>query len=94
MTPAAIKRNNHPLARLKNLLPFLTPFAFCSPQDHAAHRLLRGKQAVTPEMALRLGKRCGNGPEFWLRLQRRRDLWPLERTLAADLARIPTHRAA
>ena len=45
-------------------------------------------------MALRLGKLCGNGPEFWLRMQMRRDLWRLERTLAADLARIPTHRAA
>ena len=58
------------------------------------HRLLRGEQAVTPERALWLGKLCGNGPEFWLRLQMRRDLWRLERTLAADLARIPTHRVA
>jgi plasmid maintenance system antidote protein VapI len=51
---------------------------------------LRGGQA----MALRLGKLCGNGPEFWLRLQMLRDLWRLERTLAADLARIPTQCAA
>jgi addiction module HigA family antidote len=58
------------------------------------HRLLRGEQAVTPEMALRLGKLCGNGPELWLRMQMARDLWRLERTLRADLARIPTHRAA
>ncbi len=58
------------------------------------HRLLRGEQVVTPEMALRLGKLCGNGPEFWLRMQMMRDLWRLERTLRADLARIPTHRAA
>ncbi len=58
------------------------------------HRLLRGEQAVTPEMALRLGKLCGNGAEFWLRMQMMRDLWRLERTLRADLARIPTYRAA
>jgi addiction module HigA family antidote len=57
-------------------------------------RLLRGEQAVTPEMALRLGKLCGNGPEFWLRMQMARDLWRLERKLRAALARIPTHRAA
>jgi plasmid maintenance system antidote protein VapI len=37
-------------------------------------------------MALRLGKLCGNGPEFWLCMQMLRDLWRLERTLAADLA--------
>ena len=58
------------------------------------HRVLRSEQAVTPEMALRLGKLCGNGPELWLRMQMARDLWRLERTLHADLARIPTHRAA
>ncbi len=58
------------------------------------HRVLRSEQAVAPEMALRLGKLCGNGPELWLRMQMLRDLWRLERTLAADLARIPTHRAA
>jgi antitoxin HigA-1 len=58
------------------------------------HRVLRGGQAVTPEMALRLGKLCGDGPEVWLRMQMAHDLWRLERTLHADLARIPTHRAA
>jgi antitoxin HigA-1 len=49
---------------------------------------------VTPEMALRLGKLCGNGPELWLRMQMARDLWRLERSMRAELARIPTHRAA
>jgi plasmid maintenance system antidote protein VapI len=44
-------------------------------------------------MALRLGKLCGDGPEIWLRVQISRDLWRLERTLQADPARIPTHRA-
>jgi plasmid maintenance system antidote protein VapI len=45
-------------------------------------------------MALRLGKLCGNGAKFWLRMQIMRDLWRLERDLRAGLARIPTHRAA
>jgi antitoxin HigA-1 len=58
------------------------------------HSVLRGEQAVSPEMALRLAKLCGNGPELWLRMQMARDLWRLERTLHADLARIPTLRAA
>ncbi|MFN3746998.1 MAG: HigA family addiction module antitoxin, partial [Hyphomicrobiaceae bacterium] len=30
------------------------------------HRILAGTTAVTPEMALRLGKFCGNGPSLWL----------------------------
>ena len=45
-------------------------------------------------MALRLGKLCGSGPDLWLRMQMARDLWRLERSMRAELARIPTHRAA
>ena len=56
--------------------------------------VLRGEQAVTPEMALRLGKLCGSGPDLWLRMQMARDLWRLERSRRAELAGIPTHRAA
>jgi addiction module HigA family antidote len=58
------------------------------------HNVLNGTAAVTPEMALRLGKFCGNGPELWLRMQQARDLWQAERALAEELKRIPTHRAA
>ena len=35
--------------------------------------ILSEAQPVTPLMALRLGKLCGNGPEFWLNLQTRHD---------------------
>ena len=58
------------------------------------HRILAGRAAVTPEMAVRLGKFCGNGPGLWLRLQQTHDLWHAERLLADDLARIPTHKSA
>ncbi len=30
------------------------------------HRVLAEKAPVTPDMALRLGKFCGNGPDLWL----------------------------
>src|SRR5260370_10469840 len=33
--------------------------------------ILEEKQPVTPVMALRLGKLCGNGPDLWLNLQKR-----------------------
>jgi addiction module HigA family antidote len=58
------------------------------------HRLLAGEIAVTPEMAVRLGKFCGNGPGLWLRMQGAHDLWKAERALAAEVARIPTHKVA
>lgn len=60
----------------------------------ALHNILAGKAAVTPEMALRLGKLCGNGPGLWLRMQQERDLWRAERAMTDALARIPTLRAA
>jgi addiction module HigA family antidote len=58
------------------------------------HRILAGRAAVTPEMAVRLGKFCGNGPGLWLRLQQTYDLWHAERLLADTLDLIPTHRTA
>ena len=58
------------------------------------HAILSEKAAVTPEMAARLGKFCGNGAGLWLRMQQARDLWRVEREMAAELAKIPTLRAA
>ena len=43
-------------------------------------------------MALRLGKLCGNGPMFWLNLQRIYDLEQAEREV--DVSAIPTLTAA
>ena len=58
------------------------------------HRILAGTSAVTPEMAVRLGKFCGNGPGLWLRMQEAFDLWHAERRLAKELEKIPAHREA
>jgi antitoxin HigA-1 len=58
------------------------------------HRILAERAAVTPAMAVRLGKFCGNGPGLWLRLQQAYDLWQAERRLGDALARIPSHRPA
>ena len=58
------------------------------------HRILAGTSAVTPEMAVRLGKFCGNGPGLWLRMQEAFDLWHAERRLAKELDKIPAHTPA
>ena len=58
------------------------------------HRLMAGDIAVTPAMALRLGRWCGNGPGLWLRMQIAYDLWHAERAIAASLAAIPSHETA
>jgi addiction module HigA family antidote len=57
------------------------------------HRILKGTHAITPEMAVRLGKFCGNGPGLWLRMQQSYDLWEANEKLAEELAQIPQHRA-
>ena len=57
------------------------------------HRILSGTMAVSPEMAVRLGKFCGNGPGLWLRLQAAHDLWHAERALRKVVAKIPTAKA-
>lgn len=41
--------------------------------------LLHERRPVTPDMAIRLGKLLGNGPEIWLRMQQTLDLWELVR---------------
>jgi addiction module HigA family antidote len=56
--------------------------------------ILDEKQPVTPAMALRLGKLCGNGPDLWINLQRAYDLEFAERRLAGELKKIPTLTAA
>ncbi len=59
----------------------------------ALHAVLAERAAVTPEMALRLGKLCGYGLELWLALQTRYDLERLRREKAAEIEAIPTLRA-
>lgn len=56
--------------------------------------LLEENQPVTPIMALRLGKLCGNGPDLWLNLQRRYDLQRASRQLGAKINAIPTLKVA
>jgi antitoxin HigA-1 len=60
----------------------------------ALHAVVSERASVTPDMALRLGKLCGNGPELWLALQTRYDLERLRREKAAEINAIPTLQAA
>ena len=59
---------------------------------HTLYQLLDEKARVTPDMALRLGKLCGDGPEIWLAMQAKRDLWEAKRRV--DVSSIPTLSAA
>lgn len=58
----------------------------------ALYDILNENAPVSAEMAVKIGKLCGNGPALWLNLQRAFDLWQAQRRV--DVSRIPTLRAA
>jgi len=60
----------------------------------SVNELLRGRRAVSPQMALRLSRLFGNAPEFWLNAQRAVDLWDAARAIKDELARIKPLRVA
>jgi addiction module HigA family antidote len=58
------------------------------------NELLRGRRAVSPEMALRLSRLFSNSPEFWLNAQRAVDLWDAAKTIKAQVAHIKPLKVA
>lgn len=52
------------------------------------HRVLACTHPVTVEMALRIGRLVGNGPELWLRLQQNYDVSLAEQGLSSELDKI------
>lgn len=58
------------------------------------NELLREKRALSPEMAIRLGRLFNNSPEFWLNAQRAVDLWVASQAIKKDVSRIRPLNAA
>ena len=58
------------------------------------NELVAERRAVSPEMAIRLGRLFGNSPEFWLNAQRAVDLWDASQKLKGDVSRIKPLRVA
>jgi addiction module HigA family antidote len=58
------------------------------------NELLRGRRAVSPEMALRLARLFGNSPEFWLNGQRAVDLWDAQQSIGDKVERIKPLKVA
>ena len=58
------------------------------------NELLRGRRAVSPDMALRLSRLFGNTPEFWLNAQRAVDLWTAAQAIKTEVKRIKPLRVA
>ena len=56
------------------------------------HAILAERKPVSPQIAVRMGKLFGDGPDIWMRMQAAYDVWQAERT--EDVSKIPTLRAA
>jgi addiction module HigA family antidote len=54
------------------------------------HRVMAGQTAISPDMAVRIGKLCGNGPELWLNMQARYDAREATVRLGRKIEKIPT----
>jgi addiction module HigA family antidote len=54
------------------------------------HRVMVADISISPEMAVRIGKLCGNGPGIWIRLQGDYDTWHAARRLRRQIDKIPT----
>jgi addiction module HigA family antidote len=58
------------------------------------NELLRARRALSPEMALRLGRLFGNSAEFWVNAQRAVDLWDATQEIQEEVARIRPFQVA
>lgn len=101
MTDAPIKRGLKPVhpgeVLREDVLPALgrdkTEIAsLLGVSRQTLYDILRERKPVSPVMAVRLGKLLGNGPDLWLNLQRRHDLWKAEQEV--DVSNIPTLNVA
>ncbi len=52
------------------------------------NELVRERRAISPIMALKLARLFKNSPEFWMNVQRTRDLWESEQQYQEELAQI------
>jgi addiction module HigA family antidote len=50
------------------------------------HAVLAERSGITAEMALRLGTLLGNGPQLWVDMQTKYDLWRAEQKLHEELS--------
>jgi addiction module HigA family antidote len=60
----------------------------------SVNELIRERRAISPEMALRLGRLFDNSPEFWLNLQRSVDLYDAQIACGPEVQHIKPLRVA
>lgn len=54
------------------------------------NEILQGQQPINVDLAIRIGKAMGNGPQLWLNLQQKIDIWEAMRRNEEAYDRIPS----
>lgn len=87
------RRPTHPGSIVKSNLAALDLTAYAAGPllgvtKQALQNIMDGKSAVSAEMALRLGKLFGGGPDLWMKMQADVDLWDAKQKIGTDLKKI------
>jgi addiction module HigA family antidote len=83
----------HPSEVIADLLEDLemTAIEFAQKLDvspDTVEAIIQGRLPVTVDMAIRLGKALGNGPQLWLNFQQKADIWDTMQEKAADYNKV------
>lgn len=54
------------------------------------NEIVQGRRPVTVDMAIRIGKALGNGPQLWLNLQQQVDIWDAIQAHEEDYSKVTT----
>jgi antitoxin HigA-1 len=54
------------------------------------NEIIQGRRPITVDTAIRIGKALGNGPQLWLNLQQKVDVWDAMQAHREDYDRVPT----
>jgi antitoxin HigA-1 len=54
------------------------------------NEIVKGRRPVTVDMAIRIGKALGNGPQLWLNLQQKVDIWDALKTYNEEYSKVST----
>jgi len=89
------RRPNHPGEIILDILEDVeisqTQFAkMLGVSRRTVNQIIQGRRPVTVDMAIRIGKALGNGPELWLNLQQKVDLWDALQKYAEEYEKILT----
>lgn len=56
----------------------------------SVNEIIQGKRPITVDMAIRIGKALGNGPQLWLNLQQKVDIWDAMQKHSEEYERVST----